>query len=325
MSRQYFTYALLALTIACSGCSISAKNDASGNPPAAGRATASQESSASNKDSSSEAENKNGNDSPGQNATTINFDTSPHNNITGNGKSYPKDTNSNNRTTIIVKSPEDGGITVNGKPYSGHTLDIDDISSTSTVTKGNGKPASVSRAAAPFHQIDLEGSIDIIATIGPKVSVVVSGDSNIVPLVRTTTQKGELTVDTLQSYSPNLPPVVKIVAPSLDQISLNGSGGISAHGLQDNNIALNINGSGNLDADGNTNALSINVAGSGDVNAQNMKAAQVDVTVNGSGNVNVAPTRSINANVNGSGNIIYHGDTLSVHTNVNGSGSISRG
>jgi len=212
---------------------------------------------------------------------------------------------------IIMRIPRRNGTTV-----------VNGISSSNTIV-GNGQITSVTRTVANFNQIVVNGSVDVDATVGTKTSVIVSGDSNIVQLVQTNSRGGSLTVEIQGSYTTNNPLTVTIVTPSLDNISLNGSGNITAHALNAGQQVLNLNGSGNIDADGTVTTLSADLEGSGNINAQNVKAPQASVELNGSGNVTVNASKSIKANLDGSGNITYYGNPPSTDNHTNGSGNIS--
>ena len=222
---------------------------------------------------------------------------------------------------ILTVSCSGCGIIVRSLHRNGATV-INGNSNQNTIV-GNGQVTSVTRTVANFNQLIVNGSLDVDATVGAKTSVIVSGDSNIVNLVQTNAQGGALTIETQGDYSTNNPLTVTIVTPSLDNVSLNGSGNITAHSLNAGQQSLNLNGSGNIEADGTATTLSADLEGSGNINAQNVKAPQADVELNGSGNVTVNATKSIKANLDGSGNITYYGNPASTDNHTNGSGNIS--
>ena len=66
----------------------------------------------------------------------------------------------------------------------------------------------------------------------------------------------------------------------------------------------------------------MNIEGSGDVNARGLKANDAEVSTAGSGNVTLTATKSLDASIEGSGDIVFSGNPSSVRRNVSGSGEV---
>jgi hypothetical protein len=105
------------------------------------------------------------------------------------------------------------------------------------------------------------------------------------------------------------------------RVQINGSGDIEASGIDADEVRAGIAGSGSLDLSGSTESVDVNVSGSGSVDASELGAADATVVVSGSGEVEVDASDQLDATVSGSGTIIYAGRP-EVRSNVTGSGEI---
>jgi hypothetical protein len=188
---------------------------------------------------------------------------------------------------------------------------------------GSGISKTETRNVASFSKIELSGSPDVEVTVGPAVSVSVTGDDNVLPLIETTVSGDTLSIDSKSSYSTSLGVKVKITAPTIEGVSVSGSGDIRVTGLKGDAMDTGITGSGNVDLSGAVERLKAHITGSGDLRAGDLAAKNVHVTVTGSGDATVRATEELEGSVTGSGDIHYTGNPPQVRKNVVGSGDIS--
>jgi hypothetical protein len=210
---------------------------------------------------------------------------------------------------------------------------------------GNGQRASEARAPGPFDAVALGGGIALKIKQGSAVSVVVHGDSNLVPLVETAVEGSSLQVRWKRNtrVRTQLPLVVEVVAPHLQAVSSAGSGDIEIDTLKVPRLSLSIRGSSDLRAkDLSTESLSVGIAGSGDVklagqavrmtievagsgsvDAAELNSDEVTVGIAGSGDARVHASRRLVASIAGSGDVLYSGEP-SVQRSIAGSGRVRR-
>ncbi len=86
-----------------------------------------------------------------------------------------------------------------------------------------------------------------------------------------------------------------------------------------------ISGSCTAELTGRAANEEIAIDGSGDVRAAKVAARKARVQVNGSGDIDVKVADELDAQVNGSGNVVYRGNPRRVPKRANGSGSIRGG
>jgi len=197
------------------------------------------------------------------------------------------------------------------------------FSSGSNAVVGSGVPAEQTRDVPPFGGVDLAGSNDVTVVAGAKRSVVVRGDDNLLDLVTTRVVDGTLVISNKESFQTRSPMSVEVSTPSLEALSLSGSGAVSAQGVDGDRLTIALSGSGLLRAVGSAERLDVTLDGSGDAQLEGLVARDVHAVVNGAGRVVVHATQSLDASVPGSGMVAYSGDPPQVTTRVTGVGAIS--
>lgn len=115
---------------------------------------------------------------------------------------------------------------------------------------------------------------------------------------------------------------VEITLPDLREASIEGSGDLSLQGLHQDELDLEVTGSGTIHASGEVIRLHAAISGSGDVKAQELLAAIAELRVSGSGDIKAQATESLSARVSGSGDIKVWGNPAKRDTRVSGSGDI---
>lgn len=113
-----------------------------------------------------------------------------------------------------------------------------------------------------------------------------------------------------------------VTQPVAPNVLLQGSGDVVLHDIDQDEIRLQVMGSGDIEADGRTARLTVLVAGSGDIDAGRLVGDHVDCSVAGSGDVEVHAVQSVRAVVAGSGDILIRGLPPARDAHAVGSGRI---
>jgi hypothetical protein len=211
---------------------------------------------------------------------------------------------------------------------------------------GNGQMASESRpAGGGFGAIGLSGSVALELRQGSPAAIVVHADANLLPLLETRVDNGELKVRWKRGTSvrTNSRTWIEVTAPQIHAVSSAGSGGITidtmtvpqlalsvqgssdvrASALDTDELSLTIAGSGRATLAGRAQRASIDLAGSGTIDAAKLRADEVRVSVGGSGDVAVHAARTLAASIAGSGSVTYDGDAT-VQRAIAGSGQVRK-
>jgi Putative auto-transporter adhesin, head GIN domain len=202
-------------------------------------------------------------------------------------------------------------------------FDVFESSSRST-SDGSGIPATQVRDTAGFHSVELAGTNNVVVRVGEEQSVVVKADDNLLDRVTTEVQSGKLVIaNTPGSFTTRSPMSVELEVPTLDALTLTGSGNIIVTGIDAERLEVTLPGSGTLTGSGSATLLDVKVDGSGTVQFTGLAANDVRAAVSGSGSIFVTATESLDASVSGSGAILYTGNPERVTRSVTGSGAIT--
>jgi len=207
-----------------------------------------------------------------------------------------------------------------------YRFDVLGGSSGSTATEGSGVAATQVRDVAAFSGVELAGSNNVVIRVGGKQSVVVRADDNLLGHVTTEVQSGTLVIgNTPGSFTTKSPMSVAVDVPTLNGLTLSGSGNIVVEGIDAESLTVALPGSGTLTGSGTATRLDVTVSGSGLVRFTQLVASDVRALVSGSGSIFVTATTSLDASVSGSGAVIYAGSPQNVTKSVTGSGAITGG
>jgi hypothetical protein len=127
------------------------------------------------------------------------------------------------------------------------------------------------------------------------------------------------------SYSGSGKILVDGVISSDDDLSLEvaGSGDIEA-AIDCPVVDADITGSGTIKLRGQTRDVKIDIAGSGDYKAEDLKSENTKISIAGSGSAWVFASTDLDISIAGSGDVFYKGNPSNVKRSVAGSGNIKR-
>ncbi len=176
---------------------------------------------------------------------------------------------------------------------------------------GNGDRAAI---ALPAHVRYQAGS-------GDKLTV--EGDPAFISHIRV--KDGMVALDCNGNFHLGKSERVTVTLPgqrTFKSFVLLGTGDVQLNGLSQPAVKVSIAGSGDLQADGRTDDLTVDVKGSGNLKLGDLAAKNVDVDIKGSGKAEVAPQESLNVDLSGSGTIYLRSEPRKIETSIHGSGTI---
>jgi hypothetical protein len=188
---------------------------------------------------------------------------------------------------------------------------------------GSGVATTQTRSLPPFGDVDLAGTSNVIVRVGPRQSVIVHADSNLVSRITTQVHSGSLVIGTTPgTLNARSPTFVQVNVPSLKAITLHGSGNITVSGINSPSIVAAIPGSGTITAGGTTTQLNVTISGTGTAFLDRLNARDVTASTSGSGSIMLTATRSLTATVTGTGTILYSGNPRHLTTSDSGTGTV---
>ncbi len=206
---------------------------------------------------------------------------------------------------------------------------------------GSGKDLTEKREVPQFTAIELAvGTADLVVNNGDTISVELTWDDNLLPLVTTTVVDGVLEIGVEGNTSSAQAAKIRITAPRVSSVAVSGAGRVSVEelsgpkaelsisgsgdmivGVNAEEFACEIAGSGTIKASGTCPKVSVAVRGSGDVSTTGVLAETVEIDIAGAGTVAVHAETNLDVSIAGSGDVSYSGKPQ-IRQSVAGSGSI---
>ncbi len=196
-------------------------------------------------------------------------------------------------------------------------------SSSGPTIVGTGIEREEERTVPAFRGIEASGDVRVTVTIAPERGpVVVRGDDNLIGHLRTSVERDVLRIGFEEgNFQPRRRMEVSVTCPSIETLSLLGSGDVEVSEVAAQSLAVTLSGNGEVRVSGAADWLDVLLNGSGDARLADLKARKARVILNGSGDVDLRATEELEAKVTGSGDVRYRGNPQ-VNFSVHGSGSI---
>ncbi len=188
--------------------------------------------------------------------------------------------------------------------------------------KGSGVSMTEERELAAFTGLDLSGAYDVTITCGAAQRFTITGEDNILPLIVTEVKGDTLHVKPSEKISTKITIEIVIGCEMLNAIHAAGAVNLGIAEVDVDRFDIDLAGTASLGATGRAREVDLTVAGTADVDTNGLSAETVSVTINGAGHARVHASKSLNAVINGTGNITYSGNPENVSQNVSGLGVI---
>jgi len=184
-----------------------------------------------------------------------------------------------------------------------------------------GRELTQEREVPHFARLVVEGLVEVEVQVGKPVGVSVRADADhIGDLV--TEVRGEVLTIRLPEGGP-WGASARIGLPHLAAISCRGGSSARISGLQGGEIEIQLEGNGAIWAAGKVNRLTARIDGPGRLDLGQLATRDAGVRVYGSGAAEVTVSGSLDALVDGAGDVVYHGNPI-VWSEITSNGSVSR-
>jgi len=173
-----------------------------------------------------------------------------------------------------------------------------------------------------FHSIEAVWVGNIYLTQGTSQVLEIVTHENILNLITTTVANGVLDLQLTGCTQGDLDLDVFITVPELRGVSLSGVGDIIGQtDFQTDNLAISLEGVGNVNFSGQANSFDLSISGVGNVSAFGLTAETCTIVISGSGDVEVTATNQLDVTISGTGNVYYKGNPM-ITSSISGSGSV---
>lgn len=188
---------------------------------------------------------------------------------------------------------------------------------------GNGQHQVERRDVGAVTGLDVNGPLEVEVRVGPAPSLQLDADSNLLAMVKTDTSGDRLRIWIDGSIRSSNPVHVVYTTPRLSRIDSSGSGALTVSGLNGGALNLRQNGSRSTELSGAVERFDVSVNGSGGVNAAGLDSANTAASLHGSGRLDLGQLRGgvANLEVHGSGGVRASGTARMLNVRLHGSGS----
>jgi Putative auto-transporter adhesin, head GIN domain len=193
--------------------------------------------------------------------------------------------------------------------------------------RGSGNFQTQFRNIDRYDAIDVFGTYDIEVNARQSSAFQISGDDNILPLIKTEVRDKTLFVyvDRHVNISPKLRLKIKTSSDRIEQISTQGVNNLTVDNLDNNAFKLTQNGTGNTKLSGKTNSFLSTINGSIYINARQFYSQQAAIKLLGTSHIDVYANEELKLDILGMGKVNYYGNPHRIIKNVLGMSSVNKG
>jgi hypothetical protein len=193
---------------------------------------------------------------------------------------------------------------------------------------GNGKVKEETREVGEFSGVEVGYSIEATVTIGPKTSVKLEGEENLLPLIKTEVKNGVLTtrVDG-KDLNPTRPVRLTIVTPKLTSAGASGAAMVTAdatpgpkfeadasgashltvRGVSADQLEVDASGAAHLTVSGSAKTINLDASGAAQVNLGDTSADSLRVDASGAAMINAQAKSDVNVDASGGAQVRVKG------------------
>jgi len=183
---------------------------------------------------------------------------------------------------------------------------------------GSGTPKTELRLASGFTVVAVSGAINVDVGTAREARVEISGDDNLVPLIKTEVKGDRLTIANHTSFKPKVPMVIRVAVPQLTELVVSGASSVVLHDVHGDNLKLGIDGASRLRADGAVHQLTIEVDGASQADLDQLTVERTMAEVAGASEAEIAVFKALDAHVSGASTLSYRGDPPELKQDVTG-------
>jgi hypothetical protein len=193
---------------------------------------------------------------------------------------------------------------------------------------GGGDRITQTRAVAAFDRLEIADSVDVEVVPGAGREVRVYGGEDVLDRVETKSSGGVLRIDVRDrgiviGGDPLGDVRVQVAASELEAVKIGSSGDVDLGDLAVPELALEIDGAGEVAASGTADHLTATIRGAGDANLSELAVRTASVVVHGAGEAHVNVSERLDVTVRGAADVVYRGDPV-ITRDIEGAGEIRR-
>ncbi len=170
------------------------------------------------------------------------------------------------------------------------------------------------------HRLYVDVPADVTYTQGAQPKLTISGPKDLVD--RISVQDGVIEAHDFDDDDARLK--ITLTAPDVQSFKLSGDETLTISAYDQDQLDVDISGSGKATAQGRAKQADLHISGDGDADFSDLKLDAAHVDVSGSGDTTLAPTALAQIDISGSGNVRLLKAPKSEKINISGSGRVDQ-
>lgn len=146
---------------------------------------------------------------------------------------------------------------------------------------GSGQVTSETRQVPDFTEVEAHGGIQLELVKGDTIAVVVTAQSNLLPITTTKVSGARLVVDTTKGYTTTQGLRVRVTTSRLTAVTLTGGASGSGGSLEASSLALDLSGGARADFSGSVEDLDLKASGGAVIELGRLRAKTAKVDLSG--------------------------------------------
>jgi hypothetical protein len=189
--------------------------------------------------------------------------------------------------------------------------------------RGSGHPKAESRTVASFQQVQISGGFTATVVVGAASSLTITADDNLLPIITSTVDHGQLQIRTSRSISTVTPVNIQITTPVLTAVDVSGGVTITATNVAAPAFEVHASGGCVVTVGGRASQFTATLSGGVQLSADGLitERARID----GSGGVRAAvfASQSIDGSFSGGGMLDVRGNPVVRRVNTSGAAMVN--
>jgi len=174
--------------------------------------------------------------------------------------------------------------------------------------EGSGQAVTEQRSVPSFTELRVRGALTVEVRIGQPQSVAITGDNNVVAVIKAEVSDGRLSVEPEKNYESAMPLRVAIVVPELESIEASGASTITVGGLDADELRIRASGASMVRASGSAERIEASASGASRIGIEELAAREVEADASGASTIEVTVSDQLSGNVSGASTVTYAGN-----------------
>ncbi len=174
--------------------------------------------------------------------------------------------------------------------------------------RGSGHPRSEQRPVETFDQVQISGGLNATVVVGPPASLTLTADDNLLPMITSRVDHGQLQLRTTQSISSVTPINIQVTVPSLTTLDVSGGVSVTATGINVRAFALHASGGSSVTIGGRAPDFAATLSGGVQLQADGLVAERVRIDGSGGVRASVFASQQLDGAMTGGAMLEVHGN-----------------